>query len=381
MQEYLINRGGLLNFVHDYLRQAVGTRYASNLDNARTKLINFFTNSEPSSRKADELPWLYMVSNNLSGVYSALTDIEIFVRLYTKRAKFELIRYWLQLTNYGYDSGLSYYDMITNYAQTRPSADKLAKYYAKTGRFLREVLKFNIAENLLTTALKLNEEVFGEYSSQVGKIYYLLAECFWNQGKMEEARPYATKSLEIREKILGSHHLEVAMSLCGLGELLIEKEPATAKPLIQRALNIRIEHFGDEHPLVGRCLQDLAVISDNEGNSDEAVRLCSRAVEVREKTLGTGHPHLAASLETLGTIYKLRGEFVKAEQSIKRALDIFKNVHGEVHPSVLSCYEWLAIVLKDQNKTSESEKCSKIAKQIDEKLKAQNYTLGERIAD
>jgi len=198
---------------------------------------------------------------------------------------------------------------------------------------------------------------------------------------MEEARPYATKSLEIREKILGSHHLEVAMSLCGLGELLIEKEPQTAKPLIQRALNIRIEHFGDEHPLVGRCLQDLAVICDNEGNSDEAVRLCSRAVEVREKTLGPGHPHLAASLETLGTIYKLRGELVKAEQSIKRALQIFRNVHGDIHPSVMSCYEWLAIVLTEQNKSAESLACTKKAKEIDEKLKAQNYTLGERIAD
>ena len=34
---------------------------------------------------------------------------------------------------------------------------------------------------------------------------------------MRDARPYCERSLEIRERVLGSHHLDVAMSLCGLG--------------------------------------------------------------------------------------------------------------------------------------------------------------------
>jgi hypothetical protein len=93
------------------------------------------------------------------------------------------------------------------------------------------------------------ERVFGEHSSQAGKVQYLLAECLWNQvrafslplslslcycitthhsrsspkrlnpaqGKMKEARPYCERSLSIRERVLGGHHLHVAMSLCGLG--------------------------------------------------------------------------------------------------------------------------------------------------------------------
>ncbi len=42
-------------------------------------------------------------------------------------------------------------------------------------------------------------------------------------GKMDEALPYCEKSLEVREKVFGSHHLHVAMSLCGLGGMCKSK--------------------------------------------------------------------------------------------------------------------------------------------------------------
>ena len=52
----------------------------------------------------------------------------------------------------------------------------------QVARFLREMQKYPVAEKLFLTALKLSETVFGEFSKQVGKLNYLLAECFWNQG-------------------------------------------------------------------------------------------------------------------------------------------------------------------------------------------------------
>ena len=93
--------------------------------------------------------------------------------------------------------------------------------------------KYPVAEKLFLTALKLSETVFGEFSKQVGKLNYLLLEpgcgnihpsnvllspaIHWLLGNMRDARPYCERSLEIRERVLGSHHLDVAMSLCGLG--------------------------------------------------------------------------------------------------------------------------------------------------------------------
>jgi hypothetical protein len=56
-----------------------------------------------------------------------------------------------------------------------------------------------------------------------------------------------------------------------------------ARQLIERALQIRVGYYGNEHPLVARCLQDLAIICDNCGDSERAIQLCSRALEIREK--------------------------------------------------------------------------------------------------
>lgn len=58
-----------------------------------------------------------------------------------------------------------------------------------------------------------------------------------------------------------------------------------AKSLIERALRIRIKHYGTEHPLVARCLQDLAIIADNCGFSDKAIELSNRALSIREKVI------------------------------------------------------------------------------------------------
>jgi len=118
-------------------------------------------------------------------------------------------------------------------ASTKPSTQELAHLTGKVrlracgyktltstpqlARFLREMQQYELAESFFQKALHLTETVFGEYSKQAGKMNYMLAECYWNQSKMDEAQPYCEKSLAIRERILGGHHLEVAMSLCGLG--------------------------------------------------------------------------------------------------------------------------------------------------------------------
>ncbi|HZZ71309.1 MAG TPA: CHAT domain-containing tetratricopeptide repeat protein, partial [Pirellulales bacterium] len=69
------------------------------------------------------------------------------------------------------------------------------------------------------------------------------------QGKLEEAEAYGTRSLKIRESLLGKDHPDVGRSLQNLAWLrLRQKDPAAAAPLFQRALNILSAHLGPDHP-------------------------------------------------------------------------------------------------------------------------------------
>ena len=61
LEESFIDRGGILNFAHDFLRTAVETEFVSDLDrkdDSRMKLADYFEDLTPTERSCDELPWL-----------------------------------------------------------------------------------------------------------------------------------------------------------------------------------------------------------------------------------------------------------------------------------------------------------------------------------
>ena len=76
------------------------------------------------------------------------------------------------------------------------------------------------AEPIMLKALNMMTEIYGDSNLKVAKASYLLAELYWNQGKWDLAEPRCQKALEIREKLLGMNHPDVAMALVGLGGIL-----------------------------------------------------------------------------------------------------------------------------------------------------------------
>jgi tetratricopeptide (TPR) repeat protein len=130
--------------------------------------------------------------------------------------------------------------------------------------------------------------LYGTNHEAVAKTNYLIAQVYWNQGKLVEAEPYCTKALDIYQRVLGDDHKKVAKCLTGLGELWIEKDPHKAKPLLERSMEINIKIVGKEHHLVSRLLHDLATIHDSFGEHDEAVKLHLQAIAIREKV----HPSI-----------------------------------------------------------------------------------------
>jgi len=302
---------------------------------------------------ADELAWQANKRASKKEQKEILADVEVFMRLYNREKKFELKRYWLELGAEG-EVTKTYERSLAELEAKRPAMEALARCQARVGRFLREMLEYEGAERQLEKALKAMEVAFGSEHKKTAKIHYLLAEVYWNQGKFERAEPHAVRALEIREKRLGSHHVDVAMSLCGLGELYIDRRADEAERALKRAYLIREQHYGSEHPLVARVLQDLALVADNGGEYEKAVELCSRAIEIRRKTLGSGHPFLAGSLEMLGSIHQL---------------------------AVASCYEWMALSLEAEGEVEGAKKMRGRGKEIREALARMKIEVNERIQD
>jgi len=68
-------------------------------------------------------------------------------------------------------------------------------------------------------------------------------------------------------------------------------EYAQAKPLYERALTIREEVLGPEHPDTAQSLDNLAVLLDAQGDYAQAKPLYERALAIYEEVLGPEHPN------------------------------------------------------------------------------------------
>jgi DNA-binding CsgD family transcriptional regulator len=119
-------------------------------------------------------------------------------------------------------------------------------------------------------------------------------------GDLATARPLLERSLDIRERMLGPHHPETASSLNSLGDVLHSQgELATARPLLERSLEIRERVLGPEHPDTASSLENLGALLRARGDLSQARGLLERSLDVRERVLGPDHPDTARSLESL----------------------------------------------------------------------------------
>ena len=124
-------------------------------------------------------------------------------------------------------------------------------------------------------------------------------------GKFVEALPPGERALEIRRKVLGPEHPDVASSLNTLGVIYSRRgDFEKAEQLLKSALEIWEKALGPEHPNVAIALFNLANVRRTRGDFDEAEQLHQRALRIRETTLGPEHPDLASSLNDLAIVHR-----------------------------------------------------------------------------
>ena len=181
--------------------------------------------------------------------------------------------------------------------------------------------------------------------------YYLYSRALYTQ-----AEPVSQRALAIREQRLGDDHPDTVSSIDNLAELYrAQGKYSEAVLLCRRALEIREQKFGPTHPDTASSLNNLARLYLNQGKYSEAEPLCRRALAIREQQLGADHPHTATSLDNLAWLYKSQGKYGEAEPLYKRSLAIRELRLGTDHPTTASSLNNLANLYYRQGKYSEAE--------------------------
>lgn len=230
----------------------------------------------------------------------------------------------------------------------RPVLLPLANDLSDAGRSTEVLAVVERLRSLVTNA---------EDSAEKAEILNHQANALTALGKFDEAKPPYQRALTIREQVLGPEHPDTATSLNNLAVLYHHQgRYAQAEPLFQRALAIRGQVLGPEHPVTAESLNNLAALYRNQGRYAQAEPLYQRALAIWEQAFGPEHPDTATSLNNLALLYTQQGRYAQAEPLYQRALAILEKSLGPEHPRVAVVLENYAHLLRRMDRKAEAEK-------------------------
>lgn len=244
---------------------------------------------------------------------------------------------------------------------------------------------FEKAEELYRRALELLEQNYGQGNFRTAQAWTALARLYERKQQWSKAQPLLGMAVESVEAVLGPSHLEVADLLEKTAKvyLVAGSVDQVAEPL-ERALQIRLDRLGEDHPATARVLKLQGELSELMGDikaarklygradtiisefhgSDSAARLPYRLAYERTllelgefeqadshlevmQSLCAGEDHesqlqLAEVRQEMARLALARGELSKAEAIIKEVLDVRSRLLPSRSEPVASAFETLA---------------------------------------
>ena len=272
------------------------------------------------------------------------------------------------------DLGLIYWD-TGRYAEAEPLLQRCLEQYAtrrgpkheytataatNLALLYRDMGRFDDAERYMLQGKGIREELAApvrdvELSNSLNNLAGLLRE----RGRYAEAEPLARQAVEIRTRVHGLEHRDVATSMNVLAEILrATGQYAEAETLLGTTLSIRRARLGAEDVRVASSLNSLGGVYEGLGRLKEAEAAYQQGLQIREKHLKAtypNHPDIATSQANLGALLKSQFRYTEAEPLLRSALDIRERTLGAAHPDTLKSMIQLADLVRARGRKSEAD--------------------------
>eukprot|EP01128_Nolandella_sp_AFSM9_P003370 TRINITY_DN1445_c0_g1_i2.p1 TRINITY_DN1445_c0_g1~~TRINITY_DN1445_c0_g1_i2.p1 ORF type:complete len:1454 (-),score=310.78 TRINITY_DN1445_c0_g1_i2:10-3903(-) len=356
MSESIVSKSGYLTFFHDYMRQATKAMYLSSkrdVDQAREKLIAYFSTVADDSRKLEEVPYQLENCGKFSELSMFITTLSHFRELYKGESKFDLYRYWRLASEKNLSPSKRLFQSLPLNGAS-PSSPHPAKDLSIVASFLEDIGSYSDAETCAVAALNMavsskNKRLAANKRVKVGYIYRLA-------GKYAKAQPYYKEALKYMENDPEQDQRKLASAINSLAILSrLQGNYEKAEPLYEKALSIRRSLFGRVHEDVAESLNSLGCLNQDMGRYSISENYLLEAIEQRESLCGVGHPDVAMSLLNLGGLYLDWSKYSSAEVPYTRALTIYKSVYGESHPYVAKSLHSLAGLAQEMGEFDKAE--------------------------
>jgi len=222
------------------------------------------------------------------------------------------------------------------------------------GEVLLQQGKTKDAEVLFRNALVLRQRLLGSGHSDVAATLNRLGQAIQEQGRYEEAAEYYER-VRLLEPTLAPNE-QVIESRNGLAVVSIRTgDLKTAEELLREALEMRKRLHGEKHPEVAVSMTNLGAVLGMQGKYTEAEPYLKGALDLYRELLEPDHPTLAKSLNNMAKLLQRQGELGPAEGLLREAIEIERKRPGPDHPMVAQLAHNMSELLQDEGNLREAE--------------------------
>jgi tetratricopeptide (TPR) repeat protein len=210
--------------------------------------------------------------------------------------------------------------------------------------------KHSLAISLLHRALDRTPD---PNTTRAGTLHNLGA-AYLELGQSKKARDYFEESLQINTRV--GQVGETPPTLAFLALLAARaKDESRAFILLDRALNLRREIYGPNHPLVALSLNDIAELYRDTKKYEEAAKVFEESVAVLRLSVGINHVYAAPVLFHYGESRRLQGRNQEALDLFEQAIKILETTFGPAHPRLLLMYKSAALAAEKLRRKDEAK--------------------------
>jgi serine/threonine protein kinase len=203
------------------------------------------------------------------------------------------------------------------------------------------------------------ERIEGKFAKQPeveAAIRNTIGQTYTDLGLNPEAGKQLERALDLRRQVLGPEHPETLRTTSNLAAVYdLEGKYAQAEALDSQILEIRRRVLGPEHPDTLTSMMSLAFVYYEEGKYAQAETLQSQTLEIKRRVLGPENPATLASIYSLSVVYEHEGKYAQAEELNRETLEIRRRVLGAEHPATLASMNNLAVSYEEEGKYAQAE--------------------------
>ena len=175
-------------------------------------------------------------------------------------------------------------------------------------------------------------------------------------GLYNQAVPLLQTAMDKRMDLYGDRHLEIARSEAALGEaLMLKAEYEAARSHYESALDIRRELLGDQHIDTAQSAYDLADVLGRMGEFEAAEPLLRETLDTQRLLVGDTSPGIAQALEGLALNLYDQGNYDDPIPIMRDAVAMRRDLHGQAHPDLAEALNNLGFLLGEIGDYEESE--------------------------